>query len=65
MVVNDGSKDDTLQKLKDAYDLVKVETVMDPDWKSKPVNAIYKSKNMALFIGSNQSITFKGVKINL
>ena len=26
---------------------------------------IGKSKNMALFIGSNQSITFKGVKINL
>ena len=26
---------------------------------------IGKSKNMALFIGSNQSITFKGIKINL
>ena len=26
---------------------------------------IGKSKNMALFIGSNQSVTFKGVKINL
>ncbi|MDO1499276.1 glycosyltransferase family 2 protein [Winogradskyella maritima] len=45
MVVNDGSKDDTLQKLKDAYDLVKIDVEMDPDWKSKPVKAIYRSNN--------------------
>ena len=44
MVVNDGSKDDTLQKIIDAYDLIKVERKIDPNWKSKPIRAIYKSK---------------------
>ncbi|MGB3145141.1 MAG: glycosyltransferase [Maribacter sp.] len=47
MVVNDGSKDDTLRKLIDAYDLVKTDILLDPDWKSKPVKAIYKSQNSA------------------
>ncbi len=44
MVVNDGSKDDTLQKMIDAYDLEKVEQEIDPNWKSKPIRGIYKSK---------------------
>ncbi len=43
MVVNDGSKDDTLSKLIDAYHLEKVERVIDPNWKSKPIRGIYKS----------------------
>lgn len=43
MVVNDGSKDDTLQKMIDAYDLVKVEQEIDPNWRSKPIRGIYKS----------------------
>jgi len=43
MVVNDGSKDDTLQKLIEAYDLEKIETQIDPDIKSKPIRGIYKS----------------------
>lgn len=43
MVVNDGSKDDTLQKMIDAYDLVKIERDVGPDWKSKPIRGIYKS----------------------
>ncbi|MGC1516500.1 MAG: glycosyltransferase [Maribacter sp.] len=47
MVVNDGSKDDTLQKLIAAYDLVATNEPIDPDWKSKPVRAIYKSRNAA------------------
>ena len=47
MVVNDGSKDDTLQKLIESYDLEKIDVEMDPDWKSKPVRGIYKSKNRA------------------
>ena len=47
MVVNDGSKDDTLEKLIAAYNLVKTNIGMDPDWKSKPVKAIYKSQNAA------------------
>lgn len=47
MVVNDGSKDDTLQKMIDAYDLVKVEQKIDPNWKSKPIRGIYKSPHKA------------------
>ena len=43
MVVNDGSKDDTLAKLIDAYKLEKIERTIDPEWKSKPIRGIYKS----------------------
>ena len=44
MVVNDGSKDDTLEKLIDAFLLEKITYQLDPNWKSKPVRGIYKSK---------------------
>ncbi|MBT8280531.1 MAG: glycosyltransferase [Muriicola sp.] len=44
MVVNDGSKDDTLEKLIEAYDLKKIERDIDPAIKSKPVRGIYKSE---------------------
>ena len=44
MVVNDGSRDDTLQKMIDAYDLEKVEREIDPDWPCKPIRGIYKSR---------------------
>ncbi|KPM33488.1 Glycosyl transferase, family 2 [Croceitalea dokdonensis DOKDO 023] len=44
MVVNDGSKDDTLQKMINAYNLVKVDRKIDPNWKSKPIRGIYKSR---------------------
>lgn len=44
MVVNDGSKDDTLQRMIDAYNLEKIDQRIDPNWKSKPVRGIYKSK---------------------
>jgi cellulose synthase/poly-beta-1,6-N-acetylglucosamine synthase-like glycosyltransferase len=44
MVVNDGSKDDTLEKLIAGYDLEKIDRPLDPNWKSKPVRGIYKSK---------------------
>ncbi|QBA64187.1 glycosyltransferase family 2 protein [Muriicola soli] len=44
MVVNDGSKDDTLQKLIEAYDLKKIDRDIDPDIKSKPIRGIYKSE---------------------
>ena len=43
MVVNDGSKDDTLEKLIEAYQLEKIDFTLDPNWKSKPVRGIYKS----------------------
>jgi len=44
MVVNDGSNDDTLQKMIEAYDLEKVEHLIDPEWRSKPIRGIYKSR---------------------
>ena len=47
MVVNDGSKDDTLQKMIEAYDLVKVEKQIDPKWKAKPIRGIYKSTQLS------------------
>jgi|TARA_Y100001933_G_scaffold200353_1_gene201535 cellulose synthase/poly-beta-1,6-N-acetylglucosamine synthase-like glycosyltransferase len=47
MVVNDGSKDDTLKKLIAAYDLEKIERKIDPNWQSKPIRGIYKSKHRA------------------
>ncbi|MDO6492580.1 MULTISPECIES: glycosyltransferase family 2 protein [unclassified Cellulophaga] len=47
MVVNDGSKDDTLEKMINAYDLVKIEQEIDPNWQSKPIRGIYKSKQKA------------------
>ena len=43
MVVNDGSKDDTLQKIIEAYDLERVDWEIDPNWRNKPVRGIYKS----------------------
>lgn len=43
MVVNDGSKDDTLEKLIAAFHLEKIEKQIDPNWRSKPIRGIYKS----------------------
>ena len=45
MVVNDGSKDDTLQKMIDAYDLILIEKDIDPNWPCKPIRGVYKSKH--------------------
>lgn len=47
MVVNDGSKDSTLQKMIKAYDLEKVAYTKDPNWKSKPIRGVYKSKHLS------------------
>ena len=47
MVVNDGSKDDTLEKMIAAYDLVKIDKKIDPNWQSKPIRGIYKSKQLS------------------
>ena len=44
MVVNDGSRDDTLIKMIEAYDLEKVDRSIDPNWPCKPIKAIYKSR---------------------
>ena len=48
IVVNDGSKDDTVQKLIDTFDMVRVPVPKDPNWRSKPVRAVYKPKSEGL-----------------
>ena len=47
IIINDGSKDDTLAKLIPAFDLVKVEFAMENSVPTKPVRGIYKSRNRA------------------
>lgn len=47
MVVNDGSNDDTMAKIIAAYDLEKIEWPIDPNWKSKPIRGVYKSKHLS------------------
>lgn len=44
IIVNDGSKDDTLQLLIDEYILEPVPYAFEKKLSSKPVNAVYKSK---------------------
>ncbi|MGA9239847.1 glycosyltransferase family 2 protein, partial [Robiginitalea sp.] len=45
MVVNDGSEDDTLKRLIEAYDLFQTSYDVDREWPSKPIKAIYKSRS--------------------
>ncbi|WP_165784626.1 sulfatase-like hydrolase/transferase [Solitalea longa] len=45
VVINDGSKDDSLQKLIDTYDLYKAEHYVQEKIKAKNVRGIYKSRN--------------------
>jgi poly-beta-1,6-N-acetyl-D-glucosamine synthase len=45
IVINDGSKDDSLQKLIEAYQLVKVPFLVNEKIKTKPIRGIYKSRN--------------------
>lgn len=45
IVINDGSKDNSLDKLIAAYDLQRVEYVVLGKLKTKPIRNIYKSKN--------------------
>jgi biofilm PGA synthesis N-glycosyltransferase PgaC len=47
VIINDGSKDDTLQKMIVAFDLVKVDFDLQYQIQTKPVRGIYKSKNRA------------------
>ena len=43
IIVNDGSKDNTLQLMIDAYSLEPVPYAFEPKLESKPIRAIYKS----------------------
>lgn len=45
IILNDGSKDDTLQKLIEAYDLEKINFFVRYQIKTKEVRGVYKSKN--------------------
>ncbi|MFI1772874.1 glycosyltransferase family 2 protein [Thalassobellus citreus] len=48
IIVNDGSKDDSLEKLIEAYDLEKIEYLINDKIKTKPLRAgVFKSKNPA------------------
>ena len=48
IIVNDGSKDDSLDKLIEAYDLEKADYIVNEKLKTKPLRAgIFKSKNPA------------------
>lgn len=47
IVVNDGSKDDTLQKVTQAFNLVKVPFYINHKIETKQINGVYKSKNRA------------------
>ncbi|MDB5137294.1 MAG: glycosyl transferase family 2 [Mucilaginibacter sp.] len=45
IIINDGSKDDTLEKLINAYDLFKVDFFVNEQLPTKPVKGVYKSHN--------------------
>lgn len=47
IVINDGSKDETLDKMITAFDLVQVDYDLRNTIRTKPVRGIYKSKNRA------------------
>ncbi|HMP98502.1 MAG TPA: glycosyltransferase [Cyclobacteriaceae bacterium] len=47
IIINDGSKDDTIEKLIAEFDLRKVEYVFKESIKTKPIRGIYKSTNRA------------------
>jgi cellulose synthase/poly-beta-1,6-N-acetylglucosamine synthase-like glycosyltransferase/phosphoglycerol transferase MdoB-like AlkP superfamily enzyme len=44
IVINDGSKDDCLQKMIHAYDLEKIDFFVDYKIETKPVRGVYKSR---------------------
>lgn len=47
ILINDGSKDDTLEKLIQSFELEKTDYVYFPEIETKPVRGIYRSKNMS------------------
>lgn len=47
IIINDGSKDDTLEKLIESFELEKTNFAYFPEIETKPVRGIYRSKNMS------------------
>src|ERR1700709_2252640 len=45
IIINDGSKDDSLEKLINAYDLYKIDFFVNEQLPTKPVKGVYKSRN--------------------
>jgi biofilm PGA synthesis N-glycosyltransferase PgaC len=45
IIINDGSKDDSLEQLIGAYDLFKIDFFVNQHIKTKPVRGVYKSHN--------------------
>ncbi len=46
VIINDGSKDDSIQKLIDVYDLYKTDIFVNEQLHTKPIRGIYKSRNL-------------------
>jgi biofilm PGA synthesis N-glycosyltransferase PgaC len=47
LIINDGSKDDSMEKMIESYELELVDFAVNPQLKTKPVRGIYKSRNSA------------------
>ncbi len=47
VIINDGSKDDTLEKLIESFELEKTSYAYNSDIETKPVRGVYKSRNMS------------------
>jgi poly-beta-1,6-N-acetyl-D-glucosamine synthase len=47
IIINDGSTDDSMEKVIKAYDLEEVSIISEERLKTKPIRAIYKSRNKA------------------
>ena len=45
IIINDGSRDDTLEKLINSYELYKMEFFVNPQIATKTVRGVYKSRN--------------------
>ncbi|MCG3083675.1 MULTISPECIES: glycosyltransferase [unclassified Anoxybacillus] len=51
VVINDGSTDDTLERLKQDFDLVEIKRVIRQQLKTKPIRAVYRSRKFShLFV---------------
>ncbi len=50
IIVNDGSKDNTLQTLIQYYDLEKVDVIVDDKLKTMPIRGVYRNKSMPKLI---------------
>ncbi len=64
IVINDGSKDDTLQKLIDNFDLKKIDMIYERKIKTEKIRGIYLSKKISNFILIDKDNGGKGDALN-